>query len=68
MYDYFLRAASPSGRMRDVASFLAEDDAAAIVDARRLSEGRSFALTRRGRTIRCPAEADLGDPQHLAAE
>lgn len=67
MRDYFLRVASSSGRMTDLASYLAVDDTSAIAEARALSEGRSFVLTRRGRTIRCPA-APPSSAQHLAAE
>jgi hypothetical protein len=67
MHDYFLRVTSSAGRMTDLASFLGVDDASALAEARILSDGRGFMLTRRGRTIRCPATPPSG-VQHLAAE
>lgn len=66
MRDYFLRVASSSGRLIDLASYLAVDDASAIAEARALSEGRSFVLTRRGRTIRCPATPPSGAQRPVA--
>jgi hypothetical protein len=67
MRDYFLQVALSSGRMADLASFVGLDDVSAVAEARLLSEGRGFILTRRGRTIRCPATPHSGAPP-LAAE
>ncbi|MFI4964782.1 MAG: hypothetical protein ACHP9T_05375 [Caulobacterales bacterium] len=62
MYDYWLRVADKGGRMRDLASFLAGDDAQALAQAQRLCEGRSFQLTRAGKTI-AQGQESPGRPQ-----